>query len=169
MYYSIRGLSSIFDVVAYTVNAMKKVGFIIGDIEEYLHEVASASHNLHIIELSKDKLKECNSSNIEIEVTPHRDWFEDTWRDKYYSSLWDDDERYNKSKWDGEDDTYDYLTVNKKSHNIWDDDNVFNDLKGDDEEAYEGFSSCKSYYLDSNDIDYHSFDEMVYDPWYEDN
>jgi len=153
MYYSIRGLSSIFDVVAYTVKAMKKVGFIIGDIEEYLHEVASASHNLHIIELSKDKLKECNSSNVEIEVTPHRDWFEDTWKDKYYSSLWDD---------------YDECVTNKYKKNIWDDDNVIDDIEND-AEAYEGFSSCKNYYFDSNDIDYHSFDETVYDPWYEDN
>lgn len=148
MYYSIKGLSSIFDVVAYTVNAMKKVGFIIGDIEEYLHEVASASHNLHIIELSKDKLKECNASNVEIEIAPHRDLFEDTWRDKYYSSLWDD---------------YDECVTNKYKKNIWDDDNVIDDIENN-EEAYEGFSSCKTHYWDPNDIDYSTFDEMIYDP-----
>lgn len=155
--YSIQGLDTVFDVMAYTVAAMKQSGFMPGEIEDYIYDAVKDNCNLICIEVSKEHLEECNKS-FEVEIEPERDWFEDTWRDHYYSSLWDDDgERYSKSKWDDDDD--DYLTGNKKSHNIWDDDNVFNDLKDDDEEAYEGFSSCKNHRWDCTVDDDDDFDD----------
>lgn len=145
--YSIHGLSTVFDVMAYTVAAMKQAGFMPGEIEDYVHDAVKDNCNLTLIEISKERLEECNKTTIV------DNGFEDTWRDHYYSSLWDDSE-----------DTYDYMIGNKKTHNIWDDDNVFNDLKSDDEEAYEGFSSCKNYRWDSTDDDWdigsHYLDKM---------
>lgn len=148
--YSIQGLETVFDVMAYTVTAMKESGFMPGEIEDYLHTALSENYNLHIINTSKEQLAECNKL-----CKSNNKWdYEDTWRDHYYSSMWDDDGRY-CDEYDDQDsysyDSFDYLTGKSKQHNIWDDDNVFNDLK--DEEAYEGFNTCKNYRWDCSDND----------------
>lgn len=147
--YSIQGLETVFDVMAYTVTAMKESGFMPGEIEDYLHTALSESYNLHIINISKEQLAECNK------LCNHNKWnYEDTWQDRYYSSIWDDNGHY-CNEYDNQDscsyDSFDYLMGESKQYNIWDDDNVFNDLK--DEEAYEGFNTCKNYQWDCSDDD----------------
>jgi len=162
--YSINGLQTVFDVLAYTVSAMKESGYVQGEIEDYIYDAVKDNCNLICIEVSKEKLEDCN--NVCRQVNGHscnNDWFEDTWRDHYYSSLWDDDGRYNKSSFDDDEDTYDFLTGKEKSH-MWDDDNVIDDIESKDEEAYEGFSSCKNYLWDCTDdkmLDY--YDSMKRD------
>ncbi len=187
MRYSINGISSVFDLMAYTIAAMKEVGYGECDIDDYIDESVK-TNNLAIIELSKEKLDDCNT--VANQVSPNNnEWFEDTWRDHYYSSLWDDDGRYDHKFEDEDDelDTYDYLT-GKKKHHIWDDDNVVDDVESADEkEAYEGFSSCKNHYWDSSEDDdldnpfaihdyydemKHEFDpsyDLCYDPWADNN
>ena len=188
MLYSIDGIENIFDLMAYTVAAMREVGYGDCDVDDYIEE-AIKSNSYDLIELSKEKLNDCNT--LANEVNPgHDDWFEDTWRDHYYSSLWDDDGRYSKDDDEDEVDTYDYLTGGKKTHNIWDDDNVIDDIETDDEkEAYEGFSSCKNHYWDSSEDDDYEDDsnwkikgyydsmrrefdpsyDLRYDPWADEN
>lgn len=153
--YSICGIENVFDLMAYTVAAMREVGYEDCDIEDYINESLKEDSNYGIIEFSKEKLEDCNRLARESSADG-AEWFEDTWRDHYYSSLWDDDGRYKEEDDDNTEDTYDYLTGGKKSHNIWDDDNVIDDIETDDEkEAYEGFSSCKNHYWDcSEDDDY---------------
>jgi len=145
--YSIQGLETVFDVMAYTVTAMKESGFTPGEIEDYLHTALSENYNLHIINVSNEQLTECNK------LYNHNKWnYEDAdaWRDHCYSSMWDDDGRYcNKHD---EQDSFDYLTEESRQHNIWDDNNVFNDLKN--EEAYEGFNTCKNYRWNCSDDDW---------------
>lgn len=182
--YSIRGLETVFDVMAYTVRAMDKSGLMPGDIEDYIAEAVKDS-NFHIIEVSKDRLEMCNE--LLHDSQSNEDWFEDTWRDHYYSSLWndsdsidchnrwDDDGRYDEIKdecWCDEDDEdiRNYFVGNSK-HDYWDDDNVIDDVESiGEKEAYEGFSSCKNHYWDCTDDDCFDDDkriygEIMYDPW----
>ena len=173
MLYSIDGIENILDLMAYTVSAMKEVGYSNCDVDDYIEE-AIKSNSYDMIVLSKEKLNDCNI--LSNEVSSHNDLFEDTWCNHYCSSFWDDDGRYNRDDED-EIDTYDYMTGCKKNNN---------DTETADEEAYEGFSSCNSYYWDSSEDDYedesdlkirnyydsmieeydHSYDEHC-GPWYE--
>ena len=140
--YSTEGFENVFDLMAYTVKAMKDTGRMIGDIEDYVSD-SIKNCNLHIIALSKDMLDGCN----EILKTNTDDFdFDTTWRDHYYSSLWDDDGRYENDMWDDDKD-----------------DNAVDDIETEDElEAYEGFSSCKRHYWDCTDSE--ELDGS-YDPW----
>lgn len=131
--YSINDIENVFDLVAYTVSAMKEVGYSDGEINDYLESTIKSNNNFNIVLLSKDRLNDCNL--LFNKVDPTYNWFEDTWRDNYYSSLWDDDGRYDE-------DVNDYL-ASRNSYNIWDDDNAV--------EAYEGFDSCANRYWDCND------------------
>ena len=131
--YSINDIENIFDLVAYTASAMKEVGYSDGEINDYLESTIKSNNNFNTVLLSKDRLNDCNLLSNKID--PNYNWFEDTWRDSYYSSLWDDDGRYDE-------DVNEYLT-SRNSHNIWDDDNAV--------EAYEGFNSCTNHYWDCND------------------
>ena len=161
--YSIRGLETVFDVMAYTVKAMNKSGLMPCDIEDYIAE-AVKDNDLHIIETSKDRLELCNE--LLHDSRTNKDWYEDSWRDHYYSSLWnnsnsdyhncwDDDGRYDED----DEDIRSYLTYN--NHDYWDDDNVIDDVESIEEnEAYEGFSSCKNHYWDCTDDDDY-FDKML--------
>lgn len=155
--YSIHGLTTVFDVMAYTVKAMKEVGYIDGDIEDYIRNAIKDKCNYSLLEISKSQLEECNRLNCNNSSDINDKWFDDTWQDYYYSSLWDDDgERYkhNSDYSDDDEDTYNYLTSTHR-HNIWDEDNVIDDIESSDEEAYEGFSSCKNHTWDCTaDDDY---------------
>ena len=51
--YSIIGLETVFDVMAYTVKAMDDSGFMPGEIEDYITE-AIKDNNFNLIEISKE-------------------------------------------------------------------------------------------------------------------
>lgn len=85
--YSIQGLETVFDVMAYTASALKEVGYSDGEIEDYVSTALSEDYNIGVIEVSKEWLDECNKICADMKL---------------------------------------------------------------DKEAYEGFSSCKSYYWDSS-------------------
>lgn len=142
--YSIQGLETVFDVMAYTTSVLKEVGYSESEIEDYVSTALNEDYNLGVIEVSKEWLDECNKICADMKS----DKEDDTWRDHYYSQFWDDDgERY--SNIDDEEDTYDYLTKSHRKKEIWEYDNAVDDVESD-EEAYEGFSSCKNYYWDSS-------------------
>jgi hypothetical protein len=154
MIYTVNEIENIFDLIVYTVSAMKKCGCEECDINDYISDSLKEKYNYNIVELSKEYLEECNT----LPSKSKDQWFEDTWRDHYYASMWDDDGRYDNA--DGindEVDTYDYLTGNS----LWNNTNTVDSIEdiNDDEEAYEGFDSCKNHYWDSfddcndNDID----------------
>jgi hypothetical protein len=157
--YSIKGIDSIFDLMAYTIDAMHEAGIEEIDVDDYISS-SLKENNYNIVELSKDYLEECNSkSNKRFE--DNDDWFEDTWRDHYYSSLYED-----------EDDCE--IEFEPEVGSYWDREN------GEDEEAYEGFESCDKRYWDSSSYDddtadeewklkgytgYLDFEEPTYDPF----
>lgn len=143
MKYSIpQDSESVFDVLVYTVKAMNEVGLMPGEIEDFLSDAISDS-NWHLIEVSNAQLEDCNRLDGELNGT-NGDWFEDTWRDHYYDSLWDSEDDVE----DGDKDTYDYLTTPHSTRRYyWEDDIV------DDEEAYEGFSSCRKHHWDCSGED----------------
>ena len=175
--YSIIGLETVFDVMAYTVKAMDDSGFMPGEIEDYITE-AIKDNNFNLIEISKEYLEKCNEV---VSANSHCE-FEDTWRDHYYSSLWEDDLDSNCNQWD-DDGRYDDDFLNGNKH--WDNGNIIDDVQTveEEKEAYEGFSTCKNYYWDSsedeNGIDAEdlataeefkpSYDDIVYDPWAEED
>lgn len=181
MLYNIDDIENVFDLIVYTIKSMKEVGYNETDIDDYIEE-SIKNNNYYIVELSKERLNDCNILARDINECSNDDWFEDTWRDHYYASMWDDDGRYNDDE-----DLYDCVT-RKDKKNICDDDNVIDDVETEDEkEAYEGFSSCKNHYWDSSEDgeeefsnhinDYYDnmkreFDpsyDLCYDPWTDDN
>ena len=179
--YSIIGLETVFDVMAYTVKAMDDSGFMPGEIEDYITE-AIKDNNFNLIEISKDYLEKCN----EVVSANNHCEFEDTWRDHYYSSLWGDDLDSDCNQWD-DDGRYDFVSNNNHRHYYWEDDNVIDGIDSD-KEAYEGFSSCKNHYWDSSEEDDYEDDsnwkikgyydsmrkefdpsyDLEYDPWKDD-
>lgn len=178
MNYSTRGLGTILDIVAYTVKAMKEIGSLPGDIEEYLIDIAK-ENNLSIIAESKEQLERCNEI-ASTDLKQESDWFEDTWRDHYYSSIWEDEDiqNYGASRYWDDDGRYDDPAEDTHLKHYWDDDNAVDDVETDEErEAYEGFSSCKKTYWDCTDDDddfwkiHDSLDtkkDQSYDPWNDD-
>lgn len=130
--YSIQGLENVFDVMVYTASALKEVGYSESEIEDYISSALSEDHNLGIIRVSKEWLDECNSI-----CSANKD----TWRDHYYSQLWDDKDDDNGDYIDG-------YTI----RNYYDNMRSEYELKSD-EEAYEGFSSCTNYYWSSSEDD----------------
>lgn len=135
---------TLFDAMVYTVRAMKDNSFDSRDIENYVSDALDGD-NFHLLEVTEQTLEDCNG--------PEKD-YEDTWRDSYYSSYWDDD--YCN---DNEHDRYDdFWTVNNALENI----NKIDDL--DELEVYEGFSSCRNSYWDSVD----GLKEAIDDYYYED-
>lgn len=143
MLYSIDGIENVLDLMAYTVYAMKEVGYGDCDVDDYIEE-AIKSNSYDMIVLSKEKLNDCNILSNEV-IPCNNDWFEDTLCNHYCSSFWDDDGRYNRDDED-EIDAYDYMAGCKKTNN---------DVETADEaEAYEGFSSCNNHYWNSSEDDY---------------
>ena len=147
MLYSVDGIENVLDLIAYTVSAMKEVGYGDCDVDDYIEE-AVKNNSYDVIVLSKEKLNDCNILSNEVKPC-NNDLFEDTFCNHYCSSFWDDDGRYSKDDED-EIDSYDYITGCKKTS----DDNVIDDIETDEVEAYEGFSSCNNHYWDSSDDDY---------------
>ena len=122
--YSIQGIETVFDVMAYTTSALRESGYSDSEIKEYISSALELSCNLDIIELSKEWIEECNSLHADVESTNS---YDDTWGDNYYSQFWDDDgERYKS------------------------DDYTYDSDEESDEEAYEGFYTCKNYIWDSS-------------------
>jgi len=116
---------NVFDVLVYTVNAMKECGYSSGEIDDYLADAVS-SNNYNLINVSIDELNECNKV-----CKPTNKYYEDSWRDYYYR----DDCAYEGFN----DDSY----QNQNRHY----------LEDDDIEAYEGFDCCKNYTYLWNDPD----------------
>lgn len=87
--FDISNLKTIFDIVKFTVDTMRDSCYTEDEIKRYLSDsVKENSYN--IIELSKGYLEECDnllnkdSSNLD-----------DSWRDCYYSSIYNDDIKLN--------------------------------------------------------------------------
>lgn len=131
--YSINGLDNVFDVIAYTSSALQESGYTSDEVEDYITEAINKNYNFDIIEVSKERLEECNKLFKE---EPNEDDFND-----YYASLWDDD-----SEIDHEEDVYDYMTGSYRKKEIWEYDNAVDDVESE-VEAYEGFDSCKNRFL----------------------
>lgn len=137
--YSINNkFTNVFDVMVYTINAMKEVGF--NNIDEYIEDAISES-NWNLLEVSNNKIEECNKLySCKHKTSNNLEWYNN--RDEnYYSQLWNDDD-LNESDFNKEDDefleqdAYDYLTHSS----YWDTEN------GEDiDEAYEGFNSCHNH------------------------
>lgn len=137
------------DVMLYTVNAMKETGYESADIEEYISE-AIREDNYNLILVSKDILTKCN--NI---IKRSSQSFDSTWRDYYYadqlSNDWDDD--FNQDIYgdrpsyyledDISEDEYEFDGFQYDKY--WDSTYV----DDDDEDAYEGFSCCKTPYYNA--------------------
>ena len=144
MRYSINGISSVFDLMAYTIAAMKEVGYGECDIDDYIDESVK-TNNLAIIELSKEKLDDCNT--VANQVSPNNnEWFEDTWRDHYYSSLCADE----KEAYEG---------FSSCKNHYWD--------SSEDDDLDDPFA-IHDYYDEMK----HEFDpsyDLCYDPWADDN
>lgn len=141
--YNISGLDNVFDVIAYTSSALQESGYTSDEVEDYITEAINKNYNFDIIEISKERLDECNKLFRDEKV---EDDFDD-----YYSSLWDDDgERYDDSEIDHEEDVYDYMTGSYRKKEIWEYDNAVDDVESE-VEAYEGFDSCKNHYWDCSD------------------
>lgn len=146
--YTLNNLDSILDIVSYTVSAMKESDYSETDIDEYINNVV-LTNNYDIIQMSKEIISDCNSLVKEHDFNDLNSdndisWFEDTWRDSYYSSLWDDD-------------SYDYPNQYKYKLN-------------NDSEFYEGFDSCG--YVDDEDFKvggYHNPDIFCEDNLYNGN
>lgn len=140
--YSIQGIRNIFDIMEYTVSALREVGYTEKEIDGYVSTALSEENNLGIIKVSEEWIDECNRICGEI----HQDRTDSAYTDNYYSQFWDDDgERYNN---DEVDDMYDYLAVSYRNKEIGD---QFSSIDSD-EDAYEGFSSCRHYYWDSSEL-----------------
>lgn len=142
--YSIEGLKTIFDIMAYTASALKEVGYTDSDVEYYISKALDEDSNLGIINVSKDWIDECNK--VCTDIYPNKEDY--TWRDSYYSQTFDDEENI---------DMYDYSGY----------DNMVDDVGSDDEEAYEGFSSCKKYKWDCTDCDDYFYDNVRIKDYYE--
>lgn len=125
-----------FDVMLYTISAMKEAGYENSEIDDYIAE-AIRGNNYDLVVLSSDKISECNDV-----LRSNRDTdFEDSWRDYYYNSEdsydWDDD--------------FDLSLHSNRRHYYWED-----DLVDDRVDEYEGFSCDKpwnSTYEDDEDDD----------------
>lgn len=86
--YSLHGIETAFDVLAYTLGAMKEVGFSSSDTEEYMIDAISAD-NYHLLESSLDRISSCNM------YAKDQPSFDDTWRDYYYQSMYDKEDKEN--------------------------------------------------------------------------
>ena len=134
MYTLAEGFENTFDVMAYTVSAMKETGFVDEDIETYITE-AIASDNYHLINTSIKWLDECNKA-IQIYKDSNYNLYDAT----NYESL---DNIYNSE------DTDNYEGFSDTQYCNWD-----ADFFDDEKDAYEGFSDCKqysNYYWDNNE------------------
>lgn len=113
-----------FDVLRYTVSAMKDVGFSNCEIDDYLDQ-ATTSNNKHLIDVSIEFVNKCN------EVA-----------NSYHSSAWEFGcESDNPYYCEDEDSEYYEGFTNKESSNC----------TYDSEDCYEGFDSCKRRYYWEND------------------
>ena len=152
MLYSIDGIENILDLIAYTVSAMKEVGYSNCDVDDYIEE-AIKSNNYDIIILSKEKLNDCD--------------------------ILTNDGRYNRDDED-EIDTYDYMTGCKKTNNdnMIDDEveayegfsSCNNHYWDSSEDDYEDESDLKirNYYNSMREEFDPSYDEHCV-PWYDEN
>jgi len=153
--YSTKGIETVFDLMAYTVKAMKESGYRICDIEDYVSD-AIKDNSFNTVVVSKDRLEGCNEI-LNTNLKHSDEWFDNTWRDSYYASLWDDTDfdpyTDNPNK---------YKYIDNRRRYYWEDEDT--DFKfswednEDEREAYEGFSSCKNHYWDCTEED-------SYDPW----
>lgn len=124
--------NTVFDMLAYTVEAMKDACLTKDDIENYITDSLNGN-DLHLLEVTEDTLEECNSIANNYKI---KDSYEDVWVNNYCNSFWDEEDYFDK-----EENMYDDYWVVNNALNGQDD--------FDDVEAYEGFSSCGSHYWDS--------------------
>lgn len=125
MYDLSNSYSNAFEVMYYTITAMKEVGFSKDEIDEYMLE-ATSSDNTNLIDVSMDYVSKCNeytkAYNDDLEYYEF-----DT--SNYYNNLEDEDD-------------YNGYSYNQKKFGF-----------DSDEECYEGFDSCKNHYYSFNDLD----------------
>lgn len=115
-----------FDVVCYTLSAMRETGYSNDEMDEYLERVVSGN-NYFLIKESSKTLKDCNE--LYDSLIGADEWFDNTW-DQYYYTIDDEDEgEYCDNLW------------GRKERNIWEDDNAVDDV----EDAYEGFDCCPNH------------------------
>ena len=124
--YSIHGIKNIFDVMEYTVSALKEVGYTENEINSYVSAALSEENNLDIIRISEEWLDECNRIYNEVYTDKKdSDCTYDDYDYNYYSQFWDDDgERYNNTTDDEIDDMYDYLNVSYRDKDTFDKFNI---------------------------------------------
>lgn len=130
-----------FDVMQYTVAAMREVGFSKDEIDDYIDE-ATKSTNANLIDVSTDYICKCNELS---DAFSKASGYEAT-----YSDFW---ESYSDDTYDdlNDEDKYDELTGELTYSSKWGRDYEHDDYD-DDTDCYEGFNSCKRhYYWDTDD------------------
>ena len=88
--YSIHGIKNIFDVMEYTVSALKEVGYTENEISSYVSAALSEENNLDIIRISEEWLDECNRICNEV-YTDKKD-SDCTYDDYDYNSMFDEED-----------------------------------------------------------------------------
>ncbi len=134
-----KSCDNMFDVMVYTIAAMKESD-LSDEIDDYISDAISES-NWHLIEASNERLEDCNKAI----KTNKQDWYEDSWRDHYYSNLWNESSDLDSLP-NEEYDLYDCVTSPGIRRYYWEDEAI-------DEDAYEGFESCKNHYWDCSEED----------------
>lgn len=140
---------NVFDILKYTISAMKETGFDSSDITEFISDAIKGS-NYELIATSQSKLSECNQLNRSA-----GDFYWDDCTNSYKGfTLNDGEDIYDlEDDQDSIEDLCDGLNRNKY---YWE-----NDI--DDQEAYEGFDSCKNYCYKWDDKDDLCYDYLTKD------
>lgn len=112
--------SNTFDVIAYTVSAMRETGFNQSDIDDYLID-ATSKHNSHLVDVSIEFIDKCNSR-----IDAYND---DSLNDEYFDYL----ESNRKYYWEEEEDSYEGFSDN------------YNKEYDNDDDEYEGFDHANRY------------------------
>lgn len=112
--------SNTFDVIAYTVSAMRETGFNQSDIDDYLID-ATSTHNSHLVDVSIEVIDKCNNR-----INAYND---DSLNDKYFDYL----ESNRKYYWEEEEDSYEGFSDN------------YNKEYDNDDDEYEGFDHGNRY------------------------
>ena len=112
--------SNTFDVIAYTVSAMRETGFNQSDIDDYLID-ATSTHNSHLVDVSIEVIDKCNNR-----INAYND---DSLNDKYFDYLDSNCKYY----WEEEEDSYEGFSDN------------YNKEYDNDDDEYEGFDHANRY------------------------
>lgn len=84
--YGTKDFKTIFDLIKFTVDTMRNSGYNEDEVEAYLSG-AVKENNYNAIALSEEYLEECSHLC--------NNYTEDSWRDSYYSSIYNSDLKLN--------------------------------------------------------------------------